>query len=131
MLDRVRVMQTEESAVPFILTNPRLLLERRTRIVATVGPASREPEVLQALLDAGVDVFRLNMSHGSHEDHRIAFERIREQAAKAEEFAASHDVARRLARESGLASPGEHILLVRGFHEHPAESTPSITVLTV
>ncbi|MET0555936.1 MAG: pyruvate kinase, partial [Vicinamibacteria bacterium] len=37
---------------------------RRTKIVATIGPASREPLVLQRLIDAGTDVIRLNFSHG-------------------------------------------------------------------
>ena len=41
----------------------------RTKIVATVGPASRYPETLRALVEAGVDVFRLNFSHSNHQDH--------------------------------------------------------------
>ncbi len=51
---------------------------RRTRIVATVGPASRDPEKLEALVEAGVNVFRLNMSHGTHEQHREVIARVRE-----------------------------------------------------
>ena len=39
---------------------------RRTKIVATQGPATSTPEVLDAMIAAGVDVFRLNFSHGSH-----------------------------------------------------------------
>ncbi|MCS6928904.1 MAG: pyruvate kinase [Saprospiraceae bacterium] len=42
---------------------------QNTKIIATVGPASRKPEQLLALIEAGVDVFRLNFSHGTHEDH--------------------------------------------------------------
>ncbi|HEY2135933.1 MAG TPA: pyruvate kinase [Xanthobacteraceae bacterium] len=42
---------------------------RRAKIVATVGPASSDPTMLRALFLAGVDTFRLNFSHGSHEDH--------------------------------------------------------------
>ena len=42
---------------------------KRTKIVATIGPASREPQVLESLLEAGVNAFRLNLSHGSHEEH--------------------------------------------------------------
>ena len=45
---------------------------RRARIVATLGPASRAPSTVKALAQAGVDVFRLNFSHGSHEDHAAA-----------------------------------------------------------
>ena len=51
--------------------------ERRTRIVATVGPASRDPGMLAALVEAGVNVFRLNLSHGTHEQHLEVIERIR------------------------------------------------------
>ncbi len=42
---------------------------RRTKIVATIGPASAQPDVLRALIDAGMDAARLNLSHGSHDDH--------------------------------------------------------------
>src|SRR5215207_2254345 len=49
----------------------------RTKIVATVGPASREPAVLRQLIDAGVNVFRLNFSHGSHEEHSAILADIR------------------------------------------------------
>jgi pyruvate kinase len=55
---------------------------RNTKIVATVGPASRSPEMLQGLLDAGVDVFRINASHGTHGDHATAIRLIRELAAR-------------------------------------------------
>jgi len=54
---------------------------RHTKIVATVGPASSAPEVLRALLHAGVDVFRLNFSHGTHDSHRQTYAAIREAAA--------------------------------------------------
>ena len=46
------------------------LKRRRTKIVATVGPASHEPAMLEALIRAGVNVFRLNLSHGDQTDHR-------------------------------------------------------------
>lgn len=49
----------------------------RTKIVATVGPASRDPAVLRMLIEAGVDVFRLNFSHGTHQDHSAALAEIR------------------------------------------------------
>ncbi len=55
---------------------------RRTKIVATVGPASREPEVLRQLLEAGVDVFRLNFAHGTPEEHAESVRRIRETSAE-------------------------------------------------
>jgi pyruvate kinase len=51
--------------------------QRSAKIVATVGPASNSPEKLEALFRAGVDLFRLNFSHGTHDDHRAVYERIR------------------------------------------------------
>jgi len=50
---------------------------RRTKIVATIGPASREPEILRELIDAGVDVTRLNFSHAGPAEHAETIERIR------------------------------------------------------
>jgi pyruvate kinase len=55
---------------------------RRTKIVATVGPASRSPEQLERLVQAGVDVFRLNFSHGTHEEHLAVIGSVREIAAR-------------------------------------------------
>ncbi len=49
----------------------------RTKIVATVGPASRDPAVLRELVAAGVDVFRLNFSHGTHDEHAEVLRAIR------------------------------------------------------
>lgn len=50
----------------------------KTKIVATVGPASNSKEVLRALIKEGVDVFRLNFSHGTHEDHQKVIKNVRE-----------------------------------------------------
>ena len=50
---------------------------RKVKILATIGPASNSPEMLERLLRAGADAFRLNMSHGSHEDHAAAIQTIR------------------------------------------------------
>lgn len=49
----------------------------RTKIVATVGPACRSPEMLRELIGAGVDVFRLNMAHGNREEHGATLREIR------------------------------------------------------
>ncbi len=49
----------------------------RTKIVATLGPASRSEEAIRGLVEAGVDVFRLNMAHGSLEEHAESLARIR------------------------------------------------------
>ncbi len=50
---------------------------RNAKIVATLGPASSDKETVRRLFIAGVDVFRLNFSHGSQEDHRVRFEVLR------------------------------------------------------
>lgn len=50
---------------------------RSTKILATLGPASSTPEKVQALFEAGADVFRLNFSHGSKDDHRKRYDIIR------------------------------------------------------
>lgn len=55
---------------------------RRTKIVATLGPATDTPEEIEALIRAGVNVVRLNFSHGSHEEHRARAEMVREMARK-------------------------------------------------
>lgn len=54
----------------------------RTKVVATVGPASRSPETLRELIEAGVDVFRLNFSHGTADEHAENVVRIRAAAAE-------------------------------------------------
>jgi pyruvate kinase len=53
-------------------------MRRKTKIIATVGPACSSPEMLRKLIRAGVDVFRLNFSHGTHETHRQVATHIRE-----------------------------------------------------
>ena len=52
--------------------------QRSAKIVATLGPASSSRAMLRALFDAGVDVFRCNFSHGTHDDHRKLFAAIRQ-----------------------------------------------------
>ena len=51
---------------------------RRTKIVATIGPATASPERVRALIDAGMDAARLNLSHGTHDDHAKTAELIRD-----------------------------------------------------
>ncbi|WBU61148.1 pyruvate kinase [Paracoccus albus] len=50
---------------------------RNIKIVATLGPASSDYDTIRALFEAGADVFRLNMSHGTHDDHRARYDVIR------------------------------------------------------
>ncbi len=61
-----------------------MIRSRRTRMLCTLGPASRSPEQVEALARAGADVFRLNFSHGSHDDHAKSFEAVRAAEAKIE-----------------------------------------------
>jgi pyruvate kinase len=56
---------------------------RHTKIVATLGPASSSQSVIEALVAAGVDVFRLNFSHGTHASHAVTFGLVRNAAAQA------------------------------------------------
>lgn len=55
---------------------------RQTKIVATLGPATSQPEALAEILNKGVNVVRLNCSHGTHEDHKARIDLVREQAEK-------------------------------------------------
>jgi pyruvate kinase len=56
---------------------------KKAKIIATVGPASSAPEVIRGLIAAGVDVVRLNFSHGDHEIHGTAFRTVRAEADRA------------------------------------------------
>ncbi len=55
-------------------------MQRRTKIVATLGPSTDDPKVLDAMLQAGVDVVRVNFAHGSHEEHVQRAENVRNRA---------------------------------------------------
>lgn len=64
----------------FLLILRKALLMRRSRnakIIATLGPATSDEKSIADLFSAGVDVFRLNFSHGSHEEHKERYDRIR------------------------------------------------------
>lgn len=56
---------------------------RKARIICTLGPSSSQPEVLEAMVRAGMDVARLNFSHGTHDEHRRRVETLRAAAKKA------------------------------------------------
>ncbi|NNF95895.1 MAG: pyruvate kinase, partial [Halobacteria archaeon] len=53
---------------------------RRTKIIATLGPATDDPKVMDRIIEAGVDVVRINFSHGSHEEHKERAEKVRNRA---------------------------------------------------
>ncbi len=56
---------------------------RQTKIVATLGPATTSPQALRAMVDAGVDVVRMNLSHGDHDEHRARAQALRTAAEEA------------------------------------------------
>ncbi|MBK5295509.1 MAG: pyruvate kinase [Vicinamibacteria bacterium] len=87
---------------------------RHTRIVATVGPATSTPEMLGALIRAGVDIFRLNFSHGTHESHRASIDAIRAaEACGPRVIAIMQDLAGPKIRTGRLAG-GQPIALAKG-----------------
>ena len=53
-------------------------ISTRTKILATLGPQSNSDEKIAELIEAGVDGFRLNFSHGTHEEHKVTYDKIRE-----------------------------------------------------
>ncbi len=61
---------------------------RKTKIVATIGPASDSPETIKAMLRAGMNVARINLSHGTHEEHRKRLETIRQAAEEIDQHVA-------------------------------------------
>jgi pyruvate kinase len=58
---------------------------RKSKIVCTIGPAADSPEMMKKLLEAGMNVARLNFSHGTHEEHDARIEKLR-QAANSSPF---------------------------------------------
>lgn len=104
----------------------------QTKIVATVGPASRSPEQLTALARAGVDVFRLNMAHASREEHQRLLADIRQvSAALGKPLAALVDLAGPKIRLGDVPGepldchPGEELHFVRDVARQPGELTSS------
>ena len=57
-------------------------LPRHCKILCTLGPASNTPEVIGALIDAGMNAARLNLSHGSHDDHTRVYKTVRKEASR-------------------------------------------------
>ncbi len=68
--------------LPFPSSKNSYLHWRRTKIIATLGPASKSEKKIAELIDAGANIFRLNMSHGTHDEHRLIFMRVRKIAAR-------------------------------------------------
>ena len=61
---------------------PRSRVIRKTKVIATIGPASDSLETMKAMIRAGMNVARLNFSHGTHEEHRKRLESVRQAASE-------------------------------------------------
>ena len=123
---------------------------RRTKIIATLGPATDEREVLEAVIRAGADVFRLNMSHGSAEEHLKRARLVREVSAsldrevalladlqgpkiRVERFAqGSVDLARGddfVLDASDVSTPGDQTRIGVSYRGLPADVNPDDVLL--
>src|SRR5438309_1703957 len=93
---------------------------RRTKIVATIGPACSTPELLRQLVDAGMDAARLNLSHGTHDDHAARAKLVRDvQEEVGRPLALIGDLQGPKFRVGGLSQPldlaqGEEVTVVVG-----------------
>jgi pyruvate kinase len=108
--------------------------ERRTKIVATIGPASRDEEIMKRMIEAGMDVARLNFSHGSRELHAENAERVRAAAnAAGRNVAILQDLPGpkirigRLKDDIAELKPGEELVLMCGSDEVGDEQRISVS----
>ncbi|HTM68693.1 MAG TPA: pyruvate kinase [Candidatus Binatia bacterium] len=104
---------------------------KRTKIVCTIGPASQDPEMLEKMVRAGMNVARLNFSHGTHEAHAKLIATVREVAKKTgEPVALLQDLQGPKIRVGDL--PQEGVTLVKGeqavFTTEAGAALPKITV---
>ncbi|MBW2622631.1 MAG: pyruvate kinase [Deltaproteobacteria bacterium] len=97
------------------------MYSRKTKIVGTIGPATSSPEMLRRLIDAGLDVARLNLSHGNHDEHRRIIHELRRISGETgREIAILLDLAGpkiRLGEIPGgerTLEPGEELILISG-----------------
>jgi pyruvate kinase len=108
---------------------------RRTKIVATIGPASSQDGVLERIIEAGMDGARLNFSHGKHEDHAESARRVREvQAAAGRPIALIADLQGPKVRIGDLSrpivlSPGDSVVVAGEDAAHPDDLPVSPAVL--
>src|SRR5437588_12455372 len=109
-------------------------IDRRTKIVATIGPASRDLETLKRMIDAGMDVARLNFSHANREVHAENAERIRTAANQAgRQVAILQDLPGpkirigRLRDDLAELKPGEQLVLACGSEDIGDERRISVS----
>lgn len=108
-----------------------MIVQKRTKIVCTIGPASRTPEMLEALIRAGMNVARLNFSHGTYDEHAAMIADIRAVAAKlGEPVAILQDLQGPKIRVGIL--PAEGVVLAKDaevvFSTEPDAALPKISV---
>jgi pyruvate kinase len=103
---------------------------RRTKIVATIGPTSREPRTLQRMVEAGMDVARLNYSHGTLEEHAEMVRRVRDAAGQAgRQVAVLQDLPGPKLRIGPLQedvvelTPGQRLTFSCGGEEKPGDAS--------
>ena len=90
-------------------------MTKRTKIVATIGPASRDPQMLRELFRAGVNVVRLNFSHGTHDEHAAVIADVRKIAAElGMHVAVLQDLPGPKVRTGPLADGAPSVLLANG-----------------
>ncbi len=100
-------------------------MDRRTKIVATIGPASQDENTIHRLIKAGVNVARLNLSHGTHQDHTVIYHRVRQAAQELHgSICILLDLQGPKIRIAKL--PGDEMLLVQG---QQVTLTPDISSL--
>lgn len=104
-----------------------LVSRKRTKIVATIGPASREPAMLRSLIIAGVNVVRLNFSHGTHEEHAAVIADVRAIATELQTYVAVlQDLPGPKVRTGNYAPGVESVMLSAGSEiELTVEQIPS------
>jgi pyruvate kinase len=109
-------------------------MRRRTKIVATIGPASRDPDTLARMVEAGMDVARLNFSHGNRETHAENADRVREAAGRAgRQVAILQDLPGpkirigRIRDEVAELKPGEQLVLACGSDDVGDERRISVS----
>ena len=81
--DLAKAALVEKSRVAASPRYHRAMPNRRTKIVCTLGPATESPDAVAELIEAGMNLARLNFSHGDREDHRATIRRVREAADRA------------------------------------------------
>jgi pyruvate kinase len=87
---------------------------RRTKIVCTIGPSSNTPDTLRAMMRAGMNVARLNFSHGDHDAHRAQYEALRSVAAETGHTLAIMADLQGPKMRTGLLEGGQPVVLVPG-----------------